>query len=127
MLNRTTLPTLMAFRKDVPVGLGWLNSLNRDNPANVKCDASIAFFAGTSGGEKLKLGRMMVSWVFENLDVNLMLTLSAETHRASVYFVRRLGFQMFGPIPCLTASHGEPCGGWLGAMTRYRWREQYGG
>lgn len=126
IVARINLPTLLALRGSQPVGLGWLNSLTRDNPANAKCDATIAFFAGTSGAEKLRLGRLMVSWVFENLDMNVMLTLSAETHRASVFFVRRLGFEMYGPIPNLTATHGVPCGGWLGAMTRDRWREKYG-
>lgn len=119
---RKALPAVACYVGERMVGLAWLNSMSRTEAEAKRADVSLAIFdEATSGAERLECGRQLLAWAFEVIGLDVVMALVPEYNRRAQMYLRCLGFGMFGPIPLLASWCGEPCGGWVGALTRKQW------
>lgn len=122
------LSTLGCFRQKNGVenadllGMGWLNTEVHGDSYFRRSEVGMAFFREVSPEDTLIYSQMMLEWAFDNLKIDAMFGTTPIKNRAAVAHVRRLGFDLFGPIPSFAVWHGEPVACWISAMTKEQWR-----
>ncbi len=107
------------------VGMGWVNSIMEMNGGHRKGEIGMAFFREVKN--TLEYGKLMTTWAFENLNVHALFGTTPAPNRAAVLFVRRMGFQMFGPVEAFATWEGKLCSVWISVMTKEKWEERDGG
>jgi RimJ/RimL family protein N-acetyltransferase len=104
------------------LGLGWLNS--RTSPGGVfdKMEVGFGFFRDYHQPElTTRATRLMIEYAFRALGISAMYAVTPAPNRAALIAERRIGFEMFGPIPHWTIWDREPCSVYMLAMTKDRW------
>lgn len=100
------------------IGMGWINTFQRMGGGHAKAEVGFGFFDGGSVFEKVRLVRMMVDWVFEHLDVDAIFGITPEPNRSAVAFIKRVGFDIVGPLPAYATWGGELCGAYVSCITK---------
>jgi hypothetical protein len=113
-----------AFRGESLAGLGWITKVLDMGPAGRKAEVGMAFFPEVAFAEKLELGRMMIAWAFETQNLGGLYGTTPAPHSKALAYAKLLGFELFGPIPGLSAWRGERCGAYVSAMTKERWEQR---
>jgi RimJ/RimL family protein N-acetyltransferase len=102
-------------------GLGWINNWIR-TPTHTRCDVGHGFMKQFWGkGMPLTWCRLMLAWLFESRNPDVVYGVTPEKNRLAIAFARKIGFTMHGPIPYWSAYKGEACGCYLDSMTREQW------
>lgn len=126
--NYTKVTTLAGMvhtkgREEVS-GLGWVSAMGLyANGEYRKAEVGVGYFRATPPSHTFLLTQMMLEWIFTELDLDLVLALSPAPNRAAIRFIRRLGFELFGPIPDSVGWMGKPAASYQAALTRKRWHE----
>ena len=109
-------------------GLGWLNSFTVLHGKSDwrKAELGEAFFRGVGMHETEQFGRLMLTWAFDELKMDVLFGSTPEPNRAAVLFARRMGFKMIGVADGYGLWNGEPCGCWISVLTRQRFEELNG-
>lgn len=111
-------------RKLEMVGLSWFNS--REKVANLydKAECGNAYFRKFHNYlDTTKAARLMTEFSFRYLGIDALFGCTPEKNRAAMLLAKRVGFEVWGPVPMYTAWEGEPCGAWISCLTRARWEE----
>lgn len=99
-------------------GISWINRPVAMNAAGdlTKSEIGMGFFRGSK--HNLAFARLMLRWLFDHLDLDVIFGTTPEQNRAAVKFARELGFSITGPIPSFTSWHGELTGAWISSLTK---------
>ena len=125
--NQAAILTLC--KENRVLGFAWFNYLMKIGATEYKkAEAGIAFFRKTSPRDALMTAAMGTEWAFNELGVDVILSVTPEPNKAAVRFFKRLGREPFGPIPMMTCFPDgkggyEPCGAYVSAMTKVKWQE----
>ncbi len=107
------------------LGIGWLNVQTSGEEVYMKrCEMGMAFFRGVSPWKALEFDRIMIEWAFNHLGIAAMYGTTPEKNPTVLACLRRLGFEMFGPIPSYALWEKKPCGVFISAMTKEEWEER---
>lgn len=113
--------TLAAFRGQEFCGLGWFLQ-PRKFANNIRAECGLGFFRQQSNRtQNLDIGRMMLDWVFEHLAVDVLYGATPEPNKLALRFAKKLGFNVYGPVPYVCGWKGEMAGACFSIMTREDW------
>ena len=118
------MAVVAAFKGESLAGLGWITKILDMGSAGRKAEVGMAFFPEISLSEKLQLGRLMIDWAFDTQELGGIYGTTPAPHSKALAYAKLLGFELFGPVPGLSAWRGERCGAYLSAMTKERWQER---
>jgi hypothetical protein len=105
-------------------GLGWLVLSDQLTNPFRKGEIGIGFFKGQK--DIRRFGEIMTTWAFDNLKVSAIYGTTPEPNRAALAYIRRLGFEMFGPVPNFCTWEGKPVAAWISAITKEKWEGMNG-
>jgi len=108
-------------------GLGWLNKIIDMGTAGWKADCGMAFFPEISPWSKVRLGELFIDCAFEELNLQGLFGTTPEPNRRALRYAKKLGFQLHGPIPAMSAWEGKICAAYISSMTRQQWLQKLGG
>lgn len=102
-------------------GLGWV--MNRKRVGNYsRAECGMGFFRHQSDKtQNLEFGQMMLDWVFQRLDVDVLYGTTPEHNKLALRFSKKLGFNLHGPIPGFGEWRGELCSAWISSMKKEDW------
>jgi hypothetical protein len=84
-----------------------------------KAEIGFAFLPGrTTIHEKVKLGRGMIQYVFDEYGFDSLFGTTPVENKAAVAYSRRLGFKIHGPVPDFCIWKGELSGVYISQMSR---------
>jgi hypothetical protein len=106
-----------------PLGIGWMDPKGNGEKLR-KGECGMSYFRKVPPDETLTLTRMMLTWNFEQNNVDLIYTMIPEENRASLDHTKRVGLTQCGTIPMFTLWEGEPCGSEIFCITRANWETQ---
>jgi hypothetical protein len=120
--------TLAAYREGNPIeilGLGWVLDLVRmeGQAPFLKANIGLGFLRGVNIHDTGSAGRMMLEWMFQELDVNVLTGITPMPNRAICLFTKRIGFEVIGVAKDSTLWQGEPCDSQIAYLSRKRWEE----
>jgi hypothetical protein len=118
------MAVVAAFRGKAVAGMGWITKVLDMGPAGRKAEVGMAFFPEVTFAEKLELGQKMIAWAFETQNLGGLYGTTPAPHSKALAYAKLLGFELFGPIPGLSAWRGERCGAYVSAMTKERWEQR---
>lgn len=124
-------PTLAAFRcppclmpdigQSEMVGVGWAGSLFELDRYR-RAEVGMGFFRGYAQFDLLlNLGKLMLTWAFRELDLDMAYGITPVPNRAASLYFLKLGLNAYGPIARWTTYQGQACDAWLSAVTREDW------
>lgn len=111
------------------VGLGWLNSVTELADGRRRAEIGFGFFPSDKFGHKfslsikLRLGRMMLAWAFEDFKLDVLVGTTPVANRGACLYANMLRFRMIGPLPQYGTYEGQPADYWQLAMTRRLWED----
>jgi hypothetical protein len=117
-------PVLVAYQGERLAGLGWMNTIVDMGTAGRKGECAMAFFPEIPFAEKLGLGRLMIDWAFENLNLTTLFGITPAPHKRALTFARLLWFDLYGPIPGLSAWRGRNSAAYTSVMSRAQWESR---
>jgi hypothetical protein len=103
------------------VGLGWLWSIEGQQPAT-KGSIAYCFFKEFWGSQAIKsLARLSIDYWFHELSVNVLVGSIVSTNRLALRFCRNLGFKTVIDVPKMFTSGGRFEDGMLVMQTKEEW------
>lgn len=118
----TAGPTLDAEPAIELAGLGWVTSVRTRNGRRYADVSEMFWRKFQTLDTTLTFGKLMLDFAFEELKVDILYGITPEKNRAAVWYMRKIGFQPFGPIPGLCCWRGEECGGIMSVLTKDAWQ-----
>jgi Acetyltransferase (GNAT) domain len=95
-------------KPDTPVGYSWIYEVD-GNEKFKKASVGVVFFKEFWGESFLHdLGRLFLSWYFNEAGINILYGTIASWNRASVRFGKSLGFERVGLAPMFFMKNGMP-------------------
>lgn len=91
-----------AFKDRVIIGGGWVDvpySMEGSDRSYKKAEIGFGFSKSASVFEALAAGRMMLERTFEFYDIDFLYGTTPESNKLALGYAKRLGFQLYGPIP----------------------------
>lgn len=122
---------LAAFRQYGPeesdyefCGLSWVNRARDMGAGKKKSEIAMGFFrAQQVKNLNLRFGRLMLRWVFDNLDIDVLFGTTPVQNHAALRYSKQIGFSLHGPIPSYTTWKGELTSVWVSMMSREQFLE----
>jgi len=102
-------------------GLGWVGAQETLANGWKKGEVGMAFFRKTEHRLTVDGSKLMLEYVFEELDFDVLYGTTPEQNPAAVAHARRLGFDIHGPVEGYCTWQGKPCGAMISSITRERW------
>lgn len=111
--DKPGLTTLVAYVQNLDsdmelAGISWIDPPIQIGNGFSKTEIGFGFLPTVSVWNKLKLGRMMIDWVEDNLNVDFLFGFTPEDNHAAIAFSKRLGFTQSEPIPNYLTWEGKP-------------------
>lgn len=122
------LPVLAAVKVDRAAGeyhirgLGWINTQAMPGDHR-KGEVGMAFHRGGDSKETKILTSLMIEWAFKELKMDVLFGTTPVKNRATVRFMRHIGFDVHGPLPDYCTWQETPCGCWVSSLTQRQWRD----
>lgn len=106
-------------------GMTWFNARTKiGGTEHIKAETGLFFFRKLQvHGWPSIWAHMSTEWAFEHLGIDTIFGVTPATNRAAVRFIRRLGWNLYGPVPGFTSYDEKPCEAWFSCMTKLRWTE----
>lgn len=108
-----------------PLGMVWINESWKIGPHFSKAECGMAFVRGVPLGDTLQLGRMAITWGFDNLGIDTLIGCTPSPNRPATFYGHRLGFQQTTPLEGYSCFNGKLCSVVLQSMTQDRWRSMW--
>lgn len=109
-----------------PAGLAWINELNSMNKALKRADVGAGFFREFHSrlfDVCVPLIRMATEWAFAELKLDTIGGVTPVPNQGMAGVLKRVGYQLHGPIERYTVFRGEPCDAWISSLTKERWSQ----
>lgn len=110
---------LGCYRGPDLVGLGWVNVIDKMQGGHIKAEVGVAFFRKEN--DPLNFSRIMIEWIFDRLHLDSVYATTPAPNRAARLHLKRLGFDLFGPIPGYVEWEGRLEAIYIGVVTREKW------
>lgn len=95
-------------------GIGWVsNKQELGNTGQYKGEIGFAFLPEVSIWDAVKLGRIGLRFISQTFDIDFFYGATPSRNKHAVAYAKRLGLQMFGPIPNHCIYLGEPDALWF--------------
>ena len=118
-------PTLDAPPVIQLAGLGWIYNIKDRNGCRYADVGEVFWREYQSMGVTFDLVKALYQFAFGPCKITALYGITPEKNIAAVRFMKRCGFQAYGPVPGLCCWYGEECGGWLSVLTRDAWVEKF--
>jgi hypothetical protein len=107
------LTTLLGYVQDLDgemslAGICWIYPRINMGGGRSKSEFGFGFLPTVNIWNKVKLGRMMLDWAKDNIDVDFVFGFTPTPNESAIAFSRRLGFWQSEPIPNYCTWKGEP-------------------
>lgn len=102
-------------------GMGWITPYPMGAGSHTKAEVGMGFFRKVRPEETLRFGWMMIEWAFSELNLATIIGTTPTRNKAAERYTRRLGFDLYGPLPHFCTWEGELSDCWIDVMTSPCW------
>jgi hypothetical protein len=116
-----------AFLDDTFIGVGFVEEVKRlylNDGVYSKARIGFGFMPNCNVFQALRAGKMIVTDAFDELKLDHMFGFTPEENQQALAYIRRVGFNLYGPIPQFTTYNGNCMGSYVSHMTRKEWTEK---
>jgi hypothetical protein len=110
-----------AFKNNIVVGCGWVDVpiiMDVRSGHKRKAEIGFGFSSKCSVFEALAAGRLMLDKTFTDYHIDYLFGTTPEPNRVALSYAKRLGFQLFGPIPNSCSFHGKLESTWISYISK---------